>query len=640
MSRSIVSQFLAANPKLRVSMEAEEPGQTTDGSGVEDELEQVAASAAEDLNDGTAEAVDAAVEDAATDAEGSDDLDTGAADLGQGTEPAAEETPADDAAAGTDEPPANELTPEEVQEIAQIETPAEQILEDKVAEVVDEVVPDAAPEVPTIEEAVVEEVAAAEPAVIDEAPPAAADAPAAAEPQPEPATAPSPTETSAAVQEVVEVVESAANASSAREVLEEVQGIREDLEGARELVEVANENGGVSAESLGFLSLALSSISSRIGMAVPNLGVSLESFAGLNDRQRVSMESIDTMVQVLEEAGPGLERRVVEALERQVAALHPALTSVRERIMDVVSRARASDTDASASAKTVDLDPTLANALLVNGQLPEDVGDYLLNYIRLGGGILNNFAPAAFEAANQASLLVNAVDYSSSRAFWEKIGQAIATVRDPRCTLTGGQLTEFLPGGSQLFGDGEASYESPNEVLQSLIEHNCSYRPLDAMVAAHAPVSSNVSTKALSPAKVVTVGQALLELIDLDKICALTECGKKIWAETQGVLKHVREQLDSAPSDIAGECGPDFSQVLKFVEINYAMATSPLMNYLANLVVTANAFVLYAEKSMTEATEPAPEPVDAPAADPVTEEPATELPAGDISEVDDAALPA
>ena len=114
-----------------------------------------------------------------------------------------------------------------------------------------------------------------------------------------------------------------------------------------------------------------------------------------------------------------------------------------------------------------------------------------------------------------------------------------------------------------------------------------------------------------------------------ERIDALLEEGSKLWPEAADAVRHLQENLENAPQEIAQTAGIDFSQLVKFVKTNYALATWPLLNYLSNLVITANAFVLYADRSLkaeapsevADVSEvlPAESTIADPAADPVVD---------------------
>lgn len=450
-----------------------------------------------------------------------------------------------------------------------------------------------------------------------------------------PAAAPGPkTDTSETVQEVVQLTEALAEAGSAEEVVKQARELSDGLTEVVDTAEVINENGGPSMESFAMLELALRPHLKLLARSGANLGVSLESYAGKRAgvRQQISLEEIKDIIAELDVAQPQLERQAIESLDRVVDALNDALPTAADRLKAVISAANHSGDREGGEVK---IDDGLSTALQINGAFPEDLSNDLQNYATLGRCLLGNYSEVAFRSAKAASLMTNAVDFTSGLAFWEKVGKIVEVATDPRCTLTRTQLEGSLPGGVSLFGEATAELDANNQVLQKLLEFNTCYAPLEALVANKTDVGA-ATAPALSASKIVLVGKALLEVIDCEAVKTRLSEGQKLWPEAQDSIRHLRENLANAPREIELDSGADFTQLVKFVETQYALATWPLVNYLTNFVLTVNAFVLFAERSLK--AEEAP-PADAvqidPAADVVQQD---DAPAADAA-VDDAAAP-
>ncbi|QVD49183.1 hypothetical protein LUCX_113 [Xanthomonas phage vB_XciM_LucasX] len=527
------------------------------------------------------------------------------------TDPAAE-LPAEPVAEITDTPPAAETAPEGevVDEAAAIDAGAE----------AEAVTPEVDPTVPA------ESSPEATPAETTDAPAAEVTESPATEPVSETkeAAAPGPkTDTSEAVQEVVELTEALAEASSAEEVVQQARTLSDDLTDVAQSAEVMNENGGVSLESLTGLRLALRAATRELGREEVSLGVSMESFAGRprDARERVSLEELNDLIAELDHAQPQLERQAIDSLDRLVGALKDALPSALERLKAVVALAAVSSDEREGGA--VQVDDGLAKALSGEGGMPEDLANFLQTYAALGNALLTGYADAAYRAAKGASLMTNAVDFSSIEAFWEKVGKVVDGVTDPRTVLSRSQLEATLPGGGQLFALPEGEIEASNPVVKSLFDYTTNYAPLEATVSAN--VESAATYPALSASKIVLVGKALEDVLCIDTICEKLCEGQKLWPEAQDAIRHLRENLANAPEQIDQSAGANFSQLVKFVEVSYSLATWPLLNYLGNLVLTTNAFVLFAERALKAEPAAAPEPEVA--ALPVEGEAVAELPA-------------
>lgn len=630
----------------RVSMEtADETVQGQDGNLSEEELAKIAAKAQETVEPAEGEA--ATDDTAATDSSVQDttaDADADALVIPDAPEGDAGESGSDDAATGTETPAEAEAAADDIQTPAETEmandlTASAQEVVDAEAAADSAVGTDTAGETtgdPTVDGATsdastdplstdipvegggtsevsadgdsasagdtagpqVDDATSASDAAVDASTDAQATDVATEEPQ-APAAAPSAnTDTSEAVQEVVELTEALASAQSAEEVVKEANEVRDDLQEVVDTTTVINENGGVTMESLALLIPAVNYLGRRMGRRSVNLGVSMESFEGqqLTARLQVSTEEIELMVDEIDVSLPQLERQAIQSLDRVVCALRDALPAARERLKAVLSLANNSSDERE--GVPVQVGDGLSSALSINGAMPDDLANELQTYAQLGRTIIGPYSDAAMRAAKTASLINNAIVFSSPAAFWEKIGNVVDVVVDPRTTMTRTQLESGLPGGTCLFGEATPPMEATNKVLQSLFEYNGNYQPLESAVVVKGGGDANATYPAMSASKIALVGKALLEVLCCDTIDRRLSDGQKLWPEAQDTLRHLKENLSNPPQEIDHECGADFSQLQKFVEVNYSLATWPLLNYLTNLVLTTNAFVLFAERSL------------------------------------------
>lgn len=444
---------------------------------------------------------------------------------------------------------------------------------------------------------------------------------------------------SEAVAEVVEVVEAAAEAQSAEDVLKQVSGINEGLKDLQGTAEFINEQGGVTMESMAMLTLAAGAFTHHLGREPINFGVTMESFTDNTMRLRVNVEELQDLINELDLSEPELERQALQSIDRMVEGLKAAIPSTRQRLLDVLSIASA--TDDSREGAQVKIGDGIEGALCIDGGFPQDVSNELQQYAALGETILTVYQEAAVRAAKGASMILNNLDFTSLTSFWEKIGKVVDSVTDPRTNISRTQIERQLPGGTCLFGEANMTPEVPNPVLATLFTYNSNYPPLETAVASKGAANAEATGPALSASKIQLIGKAFNDLMCSERIDALLEEGSKLWPEASDAVRHLQENLENAPQEIAQTAGIDFSQLTKFVKTNYALATWPLLNYLSNLVITANAFVLYADRSLkaeapsdvaevsdvlpTESTiaEPAADPVvdGVPPADPVVDAP-------------------
>mgnify|MGYP006961543080 CR=1 FL=1 len=485
----------------------------------------------------------------------------------------------------------------------------------------------------------------------DEVPVTTEDAPApveaAAPPQPveapeKPAVVPGPqSDTSEAVQEVVELTEALAAAQSAEDVVKKAHEVSSGLQDTAGVAEVMNEQGGVSVEAFCLIETALRPHLAQLGYRSINLGVTLESYsADPKAKFQLSLEELHDIIADLEHAEPILERQPIESLERTVCALKDAIPSACERLKAVISKASLAD-DNSYGHSPVDVSDGLAAALYFDRSSPENLADDLQVYAQLGRQLLGEYSEKAFNGAKAASLINNAVNFSSDSGFWEKIKAAVDAVQDPRAVLGESNLLMSLPGGSHLFGERGRGFSSGNETLLKLVAYTDDYAPMQATVAGKADAS--VSTfPGFTASKIQLVGRALEEVLDCDHICKRLDEGQKLWPEAVDVIRHLRESFENAPGSLDYNTTQHFPQIVKFVETSYSLATWPLINYLANFILTVNAFVLFAERSLTapaaraqnevEATATEGDVTSTPAEEPVVETPPVEGEGDTLSE--------
>jgi len=604
--------------------------------------------------------------------------ETAAPEVGDTGEAAPDETaaPAEGEAAPEaelsldDTPPAEEGT-EADPTAEQIETPTEQVVEDlsETGEAEDTAVADAAvaeageatadpiPETAPAESTEVEAAAAAaEPpapaaddsaAVAEPQPAESADAGAAAltadaeqaEPAQQAAEAPSASQDSEAALNVADVLEAVASARNAQEVVEQARETSDSLTDIGETVSAINEKGGASMETYAMLIHAVGHHERVLGRSLLN-SVSLESFAA---RPRtVSLESIADAVRELEGNLPVMERQAVESLDRIRDSVLTALPQIRARLHDVISQAGLVN---GAGGHDLQLEGGLAAAMSVDGALPENLNEVLISYTDLGSRILGRYSETAFRSAREASMLNNAVDFSSLSAFWERMGPKVLAIRDPRHELTTDHLVKSLPGGSRLFDNTPAvSAAEGSEALSAVVRFTTENMPMEASVLSTS-ISGGV-TKALSCSMIVHIAQRLLEVLDECKIKAVFAEGTKLWPEAQDSVRFLRETFRDGPDDVVNDPSGHLHQIIKFVETAYSLTTWPIVNYLANAIITANAFVTLAAESMKPEEAPVADPgviqqdavVDEapPVEEPVLETPVEETPA-ETADLDPAA---
>lgn len=481
-----------------------------------------------------------------------------------------------------------------------------------------------------------ETTAVAEPPVAE----AAAAAPQTEEVPQQVAEAPSAAQDSEAAMNVANLLESVASSRNAHDVVEKARQTSDALTDLGDTVSAINDGGGVSMETYAVLIHAVGHYENMLGRSLLN-NVSLESFA--SKPRTVNLESIADAIRDLEGNLPAMERQAVESLDRIRDGVLDALPQIRARLLDVISQATLINT---AGGHDLQLEAGLASALSIDGAVPENVGEALIAYGDLGSRILGRYSETAFRSAREASMLNNAVDFSSLSAFWERMGPKIMAVRDPRHELTTDHLVKSLPGGARLFDNSPAlSAPEGSDAVAAVVRFVTENVPMEASVQIASETTG--ATKALSCSMIVHIAQRLLEVLDECKIKAVFAEGAKLWPEAQDSVRFLRETFRDGPDDIVNDPSGHLHQVIKFVETAYSLTTWPIVNYLANAVITANAFVTLATESMKPQEAPVADPgviqedavvdeappVEAPVVEAPAEEPAPEV-APEVAEDD------
>lgn len=418
--------------------------------------------------------------------------------------------------------------------------------------------------------------------------------------------------------EVVNLIQATANAHTERSYVEEVREVADGLTDYRDAAEVVNAQGGVSQEGYGFMQMGLGHLLRRVGMNVPALIPSMESFDG-GARSVLDMQEINGLLTTVNEGTQRLEARSAEAVCRMLDALAEALPAAQERLCHVVEIAKSRDHEPEGNVVFGD---GLNVALSVDGQVPEQLVNYLQRYALLGEAITCAYSKQAFDTAMAVATLPDAMDFSSPEAFWGSIEQKIVDVEDPRNCLTEDQLAQSLPNGGRLFGDRKEIEmpEGGNPILKKLVEFSESRQVQEqdnqTEVARIEEGQPGYGRKALPLNDIRVISRSLCDLLEKVDVDALAQRSKAVRGDVINAVSTSKGRFAEASHDMKMILSDQFGAVVKYIDTAYLLSDWPILNFLSNLVFTTNAFVLYAERSLAlpEGGVPDEQPAAAPEA--------------------------
>lgn len=161
---------------------------------------------------------------------------------------------------------------------------------------------------------------------------------------------------------------------------------------------------------------------------------------------------------------------------------------------------------------------------------------------------------------------------------------------------------------------------------------------LDAELPTVESLDEETSAPALTVTAIEGACKALCDLHECLALGNLVDRGKATWSDTQNAVRQTRTAVDNAPETVQAEIRDDVDTVTDYLDTVHTLSAWPVVHFLTNLVLSTNAFVLYAQRSLNaeggETTDAAPEVVEevveTTPAEPETTE-TTDEPAADIT---------
>ena len=274
------------------------------------------------------------------------------------------------------------------------------------------------------------------------------------------------------------LVSAVAKAEDARDAVTEVRQVEDSVCDIRDVASTVNDAGGLTMESLVFATLALEQQVKRLGIPMPELGVSFESFENPQERKTISLEGIDELIALVKKGGTELEKRSVQAIHAVYDALKDSLPQSKRRLEELGKCLEGAKIAAGAEVQVGD---GIVQMLGVEGKLPEDLAGYLARYVAYGEALVGVYNEAALEAATKASKFSGSLDLEDVGNFWQSVTDQVNAIGNPRTKLTDDQLNFALPGGGPLFGGVVKDVEGDNPAIKAMRVFSENRAPLDPM---------------------------------------------------------------------------------------------------------------------------------------------------------------
>jgi len=455
---------------------------------------------------------------------------------------------------------------------------------------------------------------------------------------------------------VVELVQAKQEAESNSDYLDQANDVKDEVTDIKEAAEVVNEKGGISQEALVFFNLAIERICRKIGIERPRQFPTMESF-GKDKRVKISIEELEDIANRVDQGINQLKSGSKESLMRLLEALCVSVPEAHKKIERLIDRAKMAINNTErpdTSNMLVAFGDGLNIALSVDGQTPENLTSYLGNYVQLGQALCGDYARVAINNGLKTTGLPDLFTYSDANSFNKTIEDAVCGMEDPRNHLTTDQKALVLPSTQSLFvvedaapapessdvedtvdesettedtvssedGQPVVNEDKPNPKIEWIKKFiNCC--PVNSQV--HNPKQVKVLAeeqpgfgyRALSLDDTISIARQFNKLYCDLNLSEIIERNQTLAKDSFETIEQLHDRFKSAEEKIQVEIEATFNLLLQFVEAVFKLAHWPVLNYLTNLVLTTNAFVLYAERSIAlpegavepvQETEPEPEP--------------------------------
>lgn len=368
--------------------------------------------------------------------------------------------------------------------------------------------------------------------------------------------------------------------------------IQYGLESVHSAITAANAEGGLTPTAHGLLALSLESLCHALEVPTVGLGVNQGGFSDTVLKQMASLEALEELIVTVDDNHGALASDGLDHASAMYEILKQAIPDAAARLYAIVS-----------SMEVVELPeegPVCGEGIsryLTNGDaFPDSIEDYLDEYVELGHLIVTTFTDTTVRAA-EATAALGGVSFADEERFMTDVEKVIDHVPDPRECLSASDYELCLPGSGPLFADDLDGHRSAHD------ERN----PLEVFALSRAPVDPSdfepdvelpEELPRLSRDEIRTIGESLYMLAMACDPAQYQDAGCKASFRLDKAIQSFTTDYDKADEQVADVLADDASLVIQYMNcVNTMVRWTPIF-FLANLVQTLNAFILYAERSL------------------------------------------
>lgn len=423
--------------------------------------------------------------------------------------------------------------------------------------------------------------------------------------------------------------------------LEDAKKSLTTLKQVRSAIEAINQSVHFTADSAVYAGAAINAPLERLGYPMVAFHqASVES----DGRFTISLEELDGTIDEVTDICANIEAKSVDGLLQVLNLLKQIFPDVTGRLCALRDSLRNIKYDESQS---INFESACIEALSVDGKFPTGLTSFLESYAVNAGQMLSVFSEAALSSAASANqfgeLLRTLPDGADGDAVINTLCDAIKAVGDPRKAVSSDALAFELPGDGPLFGTpavdnagaedptaaGDNSDADPTAVdAVATVVTNAQDDPVSGLVAVLTkftadctpiapaaicaqtdPAAGSVeqNQRVLSAANICKGVTALLKVFDMIDVKTWGDANKDIWATARSAFANYKDGVSQLDPRALPALAPMDQPLSDYLDLVYAMSAWPALNYLVNAVKTANAFILFAERSITGESAPVDE---------------------------------
>lgn len=288
----------------------------------------------------------------------------------------------------------------------------------------------------------------------------------------------------------------------------ELQSTATQLHKAHGLIAAANERGGLSAESAFFASVAVESLTGRLGLDVAPMIGSFESAINSEGKTTISLESLSEALEAVDHGGGTFLKRTAASFYRFLVPLW-TMVKMSSRDIDEVLKKAGKLKKGVAGAKIEVKSHQIALGKGPSKNVPADLlkaAEILKYMVRDFGTQANVDFKSNLEAVEP---MENA---ETVEQIFKSIPKVWAKFKDPRVKI-GGKPADPLIGNWKLFEDHSLKYKGDDAILKKFdVYANHDYPTLVGFQGSDdsdAFVNKAIEIEALSPDEIVKIGEAL-----------------------------------------------------------------------------------------------------------------------------------